>query len=78
MTLSPIHEKLHTIIASIETLEIQKTEVMDNIKFVYNSARHEGLDPPIIRKIIALRKKEAEEIATEEALLALYKQALGM
>ena len=37
-----------------------------------------GYDTKVIKKIIALRKRKADDIAEEEAILDLYKQALGM
>jgi uncharacterized protein (UPF0335 family) len=32
----------------------------------------------VLRKIIALRKREADDVAEEEAVLEMYKEALGM
>jgi uncharacterized protein (UPF0335 family) len=32
----------------------------------------------VLRKIIAIRKRDKDDIAEEEAILELYKQALGM
>jgi uncharacterized protein (UPF0335 family) len=37
-----------------------------------------GFDAKILKKIVALRKKDPEEIDEEEALLDVYKRALGM
>lgn len=38
----------------------------------------EGYDTKVLRKVIALRKREADDIAEEEAVLEMYKEALGM
>jgi len=32
----------------------------------------------VLRKIIALRKRDKDDIAEEEAILEMYKEALGM
>ncbi len=37
-----------------------------------------GHDTKVMRKVIALRKREPDDIAEEGAVLDLYKQALGM
>jgi len=41
-------------------------------------AKGRGYDTRILRKIVALRKKDPQEISEEEAILELYKDALGM
>ena len=41
-------------------------------------AKGRGYDAKILRKVIALRKRSANDIAEEEAVLELYKTALGM
>ena len=37
-----------------------------------------GYDTKVMRKLVALRKRDADDIAEEEAVLEMYKQALGM
>ncbi|MAB17754.1 MAG: hypothetical protein CMN07_11495, partial [Roseobacter sp.] len=41
-------------------------------------AKSRGYETKVLRKIIALRKREADDIAEEEAVLEMYKEALGM
>ena len=41
-------------------------------------AKANGFDTKTLRKIITLRKKNAEERQEEEAMLDLYMHALGM
>ena len=41
-------------------------------------AKGRGYDTKVMRKVIALRKRKPDEIAEEEAVLELYKAALGM
>jgi uncharacterized protein (UPF0335 family) len=70
--------QLRSIIERIERLEEEKKEVAEQIKEVYAEAKGNGFDTKILRKVISLRKKSAEDRSEEEAMLDLYLQALGM
>jgi uncharacterized protein (UPF0335 family) len=70
--------QLRGIIERIERLEEEKKEVAEQIKEVYAEAKGNGFDAKIIRKVVSLRKKSAEDRSEEEAMLDLYLQALGM
>ncbi len=70
--------QLKAIIERIERLEDEKKEVADQIREVYSEAKGGGFDTKTIRKVIGLRKKDADERSEEEALLDLYLSALGM
>ncbi len=37
-----------------------------------------GYDVKVLRKLIALRKRDENDIAEEEAVLDMYKECLGM
>lgn len=50
----------------------------DDIKEVFAEAKGTGFDTKAMRTIIRLRKKEQAEREEEEAMLDLYKAALGM
>lgn len=71
-------DQLKSIIERIERLEEDKKAVSDDIKEVYGEAKGNGFDVAILRQIVALRRKPADERAEEEAILELYLQALGM
>ena len=70
--------QLRAFVERIEHLEEEKREVAEQIKEVYAEAKGTGFDTKILRKVVALRKKDAEERQEEEALLDLYLTALGM
>ena len=70
--------QLKAIVERIERLEDEKKEVAEQIKEVYAEAKGSGFDAKTLRKIVSLRKKDAEERQEEEALLDLYMSALGM
>lgn len=72
------NNQLQSIVERIEKLEDEKSAIADLIKDVYVEAKSNGFDVKILRKVIALRKKDASERKTEEELLAVYMGALGM
>lgn len=71
-------EHLRQFIARIEKLEEEKKTIGEDLKEVYAEAKGNGFDTKIIRQIVRLRKQEEAERQEQEALLDLYKQALGM
>lgn len=72
------NNQLKSIIERIEKLEADKAAIAEDIKDVYAEAKANGFDSKILRKLVAVRKKDAGEIAVEQALLATYMAALGM
>lgn len=71
-------DQLKSIIERIERLEEEKAGIAGDIKDVYAEAKANGFDVKVLRKIIALRKRDHDERSEEEAILELYLQALGM
>lgn len=71
-------DQLRSLIERIERLEEDKKSIGDDIKDVYAEAKGTGFDTKAIRKIIARRKKDAQELAEEDAVLDTYLAALGM
>lgn len=70
--------QLRAIIERIERLEADKAVISYDIKEVYSEAKANGFDTKTIRKVVALRKKEAATREEEQALLDTYMNALGM
>jgi uncharacterized protein (UPF0335 family) len=71
-------DELRAFIERVERLEEEKKDIAEQVKEVFAEAKGRGYDTKIMRKIIGLRKREADDIAEEEAILDLYKEALGM
>ena len=71
-------EELRQFIERFEHLEVEKKDIADQQKEVMAEAKGRGYDTKVLRKIIALRKRAPDAIAEEEAVLELYKAALGM
>ncbi len=69
--------RLRTIIERIERLEVDKSIITEDLKEVYAEAKGEGFDAKIIRKIVAMRKKDVATLSEEEALIDLYLSAIG-
>ena len=71
-------DELRQFIERIERLDAEKKDLADQQKEVMAEAKARGYDTKVMRKVIALRKRDANDIAEEEAVLEMYKQALGM
>ena len=70
--------ELRAFVERFERLEAEKKDIADQQKEVMAEAKGRGYDTKVLRKIVALRKKDPAEISEEEAVMELYKEALGM
>lgn len=71
-------DELRQFIERYERLEAEKKDIADQQKEIMAEAKGRGYDTRVIRKVIALRKRDQEDLAEEEAVLQMYKEALGM
>ena len=71
-------DELRQFIERIEHLEQEKKDIAEQIKEVYSESKGRGYDTKALRTIIGLRKKDRDQLAEEEAVLELYKEALNM
>lgn len=71
-------DELRQFIERVERLEQEKAELAEQVKEVMSEAKGRGYDTKVMRKVIALRKRDKNDIAEEEAILDMYKEALGM
>jgi uncharacterized protein (UPF0335 family) len=71
-------DELRSFIERWERLNAEKQEIADQQKEVMAEAKGRGYDTKVIRKLINMRKRDKDDIAEEEAVLELYKAALGM
>jgi len=71
-------EELRQFIERAEQLEAEKRDIAEQIKELFAEAKGRGYDTKVMRKLIALRKRRADDIAEEEAILDMYRSALGM
>jgi uncharacterized protein (UPF0335 family) len=70
--------ELRQFIERFERLDAEKKDLADQQKEVMGESKSRGYDTKVIRKVIALRKRDKDDIAEEEAVLEMYKEALGM
>jgi uncharacterized protein (UPF0335 family) len=71
-------DELRQFIERFEQLESEKKDVTEQQKELMAEAKGRGYDTKVMKKVIALRKRKPDEIAEEEAVLDMYKAALGM
>lgn len=69
--------QLKSIVERVERLEVEKSEVAEQIKEVFAEAKGNGFDVKILRKVIRLRRQDRAKRQEEEHVTDLYMQALG-
>lgn len=72
MTSNGSAERLRTIVERIEKLHAERDDLAESISDVFKEARGEGWDVKILRKVIAERRKDEHDRATEQELFAAY------
>lgn len=70
--------QLRAFIERVERLEEEKQTIADDIKDVFAEMKGTGFDTKAVRTIIRMRKKDQAERQEEEAILDMYKAALGL
>ncbi len=70
--------ELRQFIERAEQLASEKDDISEQEKELFAEAKGRGYCVKVMRKIIALRKRKPDDISEEEAVLEMYKQALGM
>jgi len=70
--------ELRQFVERYERLESERKDLGEQMKDVMAEARARGYDAKVLKRLIALRKRDTSEVSEEEAILELYKQALGM
>lgn len=71
-------DELRQFIERAEQLASEKKDVAEQEKELFAEAKGRSYDTKVMRKVIALRKRKPDEIAEEEAIMDMYKAALGM
>lgn len=71
-------DELRQFIEQFEHLESEKKDITEQQKDVMSEAKARGYDTTVMKKIIAMRKRDRDDLAEEEAILDIYKAALGM
>ena len=71
-------DELRQFIERAEHLEAEKKGIAEQIKEVMAEAKARGYDGPAIRTILKMRKTDRDALAEAEAIVEMYRAALGM
>ena len=69
--------QLKSIIDRVERLEVEKGEIIEQMKEVYAEAKGNGFDVKILKKVVRLRKQDRAKRQEEDSILDLYLSAIG-
>lgn len=70
--------ELRQFIERWERLDAEARDIAEQKKEVFAEAKGRGYDTKVMRKVIALRKRDPADVAEEEAVLDMYREALGL
>lgn len=70
--------ELKQFIEQYEQMDAERLDIVEQQKELMAEAKARGYATKIIKKIIALRKRDKDEVAEEDAIFAMYASALGM
>ena len=71
-------QRLVEFIARYEIEDKDRGEAAERMKAVMAEAKGDGFNTKVLKKIIADRRRNAEEVADEEDTLRLYRNAIGV
>ena len=71
-------DQLRAFVERIERMDEELKAINDDKKEIYAEAKGNGYDTKIIKKIVAIRRQDANERMEQEAILGIYLEALGM
>lgn len=71
-------KQLLSIIQRIEKLNEDAEQVAADIKTVYDEAKSVGFDVKYVKKMVALRKLDQDEIEEADELTQMYRNAIGL
>lgn len=71
-------EQLRLLIERIERLQEERKGFTDDIRDVFTEAKSQGYDAKAMRAILKIRKQARADRLEQEAIVELYKSALGI
>jgi len=69
---------LKSFVERIEKLEEEKKALAEDVGEAYEEAKGVGFDVKALRTVVRLRMQDSEERKEHEALVDLYRDALGL
>jgi uncharacterized protein (UPF0335 family) len=70
--------KLKSFVERIEKLEEEKKTISEDIREVYAEAKGDGFDVKALRAVVRMYRQDTDQRKEYEALIDLYRDALGM
>lgn len=71
-------DQLRQIVERIERLDAEKKDIAETRKDVLAEAKGQGLDATAILALVKIRASDKTKLSEQEAILELYKGALGL
>ena len=71
-------DQLRSLVERIERLEEERRATAEDIREVYGEAKAAGFDIKVMRQLVRLRRLDIAEREEQEALLDIYRHAVGM
>ncbi|MFN7010057.1 MAG: DUF2312 domain-containing protein [Allorhizobium sp.] len=71
-------DQLRAFVESIERLEDEGKAINEDKAEKYREAKSMGFDTKVLKRVIALRRKDPQQRMEEDAILDSYLHALGM
>lgn len=71
-------QQLRSMLERIERVNSEADEIKEQLKELYSEVKGTGFDTKIVRKLVAMRKKDRAKLQEERAILELYASAMGM
>ena len=69
-------DQLRAIVERIEHIDEEIKELNEAKREIFTEAKGNGFDVKVVREVIRIRKKDAQERDEQETLLDLYMQAI--
>ena len=71
-------DQLRQIVERIEKLNAESKEIAETRKEVLAEAKGQGLDATAILALVKIRAADKNKLSEQEAVLEMYKEALGL
>lgn len=70
-------DRLRSLVERIERLNAEKQALTEDIRDIYVESKSAGYDVKVLRELIRIRAQDPGELAEREALLDVYRKAVG-
>lgn len=70
--------ELHQIVVWIEDINRRAAEISEERKAFMLEVKARGYDTKAVRAIVALRARDLDDVREEEAVMEMYREAMGL